>query len=138
VDGLTLNLTYGYLDPEYDEYEFFDPTGQFCGAPGTTCDVSDRGVFPTTSKHNAALGAQYEFAPLSFGRLTGRVDVMYNDGYSFGTVEIQDPGRIESDWMRLAWATPVTCPCPCGARTSATRSTAPMPLALSRAWVLPM
>lgn len=96
MTGLTLNLSYGWLDPEYDEYDFFDPSGQICGAPGTTCDVTDRGIFATTPESTVALGAQYEFAPFSFGALSARVDVTYNDGYTFGTIEISEPERIES------------------------------------------
>tara|TARA_R110002049_G_scaffold49267_3_gene141152 strand:- start:3252 stop:5612 length:2361 start_codon:yes stop_codon:yes gene_type:complete len=101
VVGLTLNLSYGWLDPQYDEYEFFDPTGQFCGAPETSCDVSDRGVFPNTSEQNASFGAEYEFAPLSYGIWSARLDLVWNDGYSFGTIEISDPSRIETDSYTL-------------------------------------
>ena len=101
VTGLSLNLTYGWLDPEYDEYEFFDPTGQFCGAPETLCDVADRGVFPTTPENMATFGVQYEFAPTEFGDWSARVDVVWNDGYSFGTIEISDPSRVENDGYTL-------------------------------------
>lgn len=101
VAGLTLNLSYGWLDPQYDEYEFFDPTGQFCGTPETRCDVSDRGVFPNTSEQNASFGAEYEFAPLSYGIWSARLDLVWNDGYSFGTIEISDPSRIETDSYTL-------------------------------------
>jgi iron complex outermembrane receptor protein len=97
ITGLTLNPTYGWLDPEYDEYNFFDPTGQFCGTPETVCDVTDRAVFPNTSENNASFGAQYEFAPSSYGSWSARMDVVWNDGYSFETIEISDPSRIEAD-----------------------------------------
>ncbi|MEM6583769.1 MAG: TonB-dependent receptor [Pseudomonadota bacterium] len=99
--GLTLSLTYSWLDPEYDEYEFFDPTGQFCGTPETACDVSDRGVFPNTPEYSASVGARYEFAPTVYGDWSARVDVAWNDGYSFGTIEISDPSRIETDSYTL-------------------------------------
>ncbi|MBT4521069.1 MAG: TonB-dependent receptor [Halieaceae bacterium] len=86
-DGLTLSFVYGYLDAEFDEYDFFDPTGGTCGTPATVCNVSDNSRFPTAAENNVALGLSYEFAPFSFGNLSARVDVAYNDGYQFGTLE---------------------------------------------------
>ena len=101
VTGLTLSLSYGWLDPEYDEYDFFDPTGQFCGTAETACDVSDRGVFSNTPEHSASFGVEYAFAPRSYGDWSARVDTVWNDGYSFGTIEISDPSRIETDSYTL-------------------------------------
>ncbi len=87
AEGLTLSFIYGYIDADYDEYLFFDPRGNTCGVPGETCDVSDRAHFPTASENNATLGLEYQFAPFSFGKLRARVDVAYNDGYKFGTID---------------------------------------------------
>jgi iron complex outermembrane receptor protein len=83
TQGLTLSFVYGYTDADYDEYLFLDPLGNTCGAPGTTCDVSDRAHFPNASENNATLGLEYQFAPFSFGELRARVDVAYNDGYQW-------------------------------------------------------
>lgn len=101
LPGLLVNFSYGWIDPEYDEYEFFDPTGQYCGAPETSCDVSDRGVFPNTPEHSASLGVEYVFAPTKIGTWSARADAIWNDGYSFGTIEISDPSRIETDSYSL-------------------------------------
>lgn len=100
-EGLTLNLSYGYLDPEYDEYSFFDPTGQFCGAPGTRCDVSDRGVFANAPENTASAGAQYDFPYLGFGQLSARVDVAYSDSYTYGTIENRFNEFVQNDPFTL-------------------------------------
>ena len=84
-------MSCGWLDAEYDQYDFFDPSGQFCGTDATSCDVSDRGVCPNTAEHNASFGAEYEFPSSSYGNWSARLDVIWNDGYSFGTIEISDP-----------------------------------------------
>ncbi|MBN7796504.1 TonB-dependent receptor [Parahaliea mediterranea] len=101
LEGLTLNFNYGYLDPEYDEYSFFDPTGQFCGAPGTTCDVSDRGVFANAPENTASAGIQYDFHAFSFGQLSARVDVAYSDGYTYGTIENRFDEFVRNDAFTL-------------------------------------
>lgn len=85
--NLLLNVTYGYLDPKYKKYEFFDPTGQYCGSPRISCDVSDRAHFPTAPRHTAAGGIQYDFKNWSFANLQARADVTYNSGYLHGTID---------------------------------------------------
>jgi iron complex outermembrane receptor protein len=90
---LRAQLSYGYLDPEYNEYEFFDPSGQFCGVPNTTCDVSDRAHFAQTSKNTASASFTYEFEPFNFGTLSANLNVSYRSNYKAGTIE----GRFDED-----------------------------------------
>ncbi|NIB41735.1 TonB-dependent receptor [Pseudomaricurvus alkylphenolicus] len=87
TQGLTTHLSYGYLDAQYNQYTFFDPTGQFCGSPGTVCDVRDRGNFPWTSKHTGSASLAYEFEPFGFGSLSARIDASYRSNYTPGTIE---------------------------------------------------
>jgi iron complex outermembrane receptor protein len=97
VPGLRFNLSYGYLDAEYDKYEFFDPTGQFCGSAGATCDVADHAHFPTAPQHTAAVGAQYSVDAFDFGTLTARVDLTYNSGYQQGSIDSAADKWVEAD-----------------------------------------
>lgn len=96
IPGLTATLSYGYLDPEYDEYEFFDPTGQFCGTALTTCDVADRAHFPTAPRNTAAASLQYQFEPFRIGTLTAHIDATYNDGYQHGTIDSASDRFVEA------------------------------------------
>ena len=82
AEGLTVNFSYGYLDPEYDDYLFASPATGF-----VPVDVSDDAHFPLASEQNASVGIQYDFAPFSFGELSARLDVAYNDGYQQGTLD---------------------------------------------------
>lgn len=95
--GLTLNLSYGYLDPEYESYTFFDPSGAVCGTQGSVCDVVDRGVFPTTPDETAALGMEYEFEPFAWGQLRARIDATYNSGYTHDTISSRVDDFIRAD-----------------------------------------
>lgn len=82
AEGLTLNFSYGYLDPQYDDYQFSGPSTGF-----QPVDVSDDAHFPTVAEQNGTLGLQYDFNPFSFGQLTAYADVSYNDGYKHGTLD---------------------------------------------------
>lgn len=97
LPGLMFNLSYGYLDPEYDKYEFFDPTGQFCGTARVTCDVADHAHFPTAPEHTAALGAQYSMDTFQFGTLIARVDLTYNSGYQHGSIDAPSDRWVEAE-----------------------------------------
>jgi len=77
VDGLTVDLTYGYLDAEFDEYEALNPdTNQLE-------DVSDFMSVPQAPENTGALGMQYDFEPFGFGQLSARIDVSYKDEMVF-------------------------------------------------------
>lgn len=67
LDGLTLDGSFGYTDPSYKEYDYFDPVTQ------TTINVADEVRFPQSPKYSLHLGGQYE-APIGDMTLTTRLD----------------------------------------------------------------
>jgi iron complex outermembrane receptor protein len=77
VDGLTIDMTYGYLDAEFDEYLAFNP------ATRVLEDISDNTTVAQAPENTASLGVQYDFEPFSFGALSARMDVAYKDEYVF-------------------------------------------------------
>ncbi|MBP9033897.1 MAG: TonB-dependent receptor [Pseudomonadales bacterium] len=77
VEGLTIDMTYGYLDAEFDEYEARNP------ATNQLEDISDVTEPAQTPENSASLGVQYDFEPFSFGALSARVDVAYKDEFTF-------------------------------------------------------
>ena len=77
VDGLTMDLTYGYLDAEFDEYMALNP------ATDQLEDISDFTTVSQAPENTGALGVQYDFEPFSFGQLSARVDVSYRDEMVF-------------------------------------------------------
>ncbi len=81
VDGLTIDLTYGYLDAEFDEYLALNP------ATNMLEDISNVTAVQESPKNTAALGVQYDFEPFSFGALSARVDVAYKDETVFQVIE---------------------------------------------------
>ena len=103
-EGLTLDLSYGYLDAEFDEYLARNPvTNQLD-------DISDRTTVGQAPESTASLGLQYDFVPFSFGSLSTRLDVAYKDEFVFHPINNQydstDPrtlvnGRISLDEIRM-------------------------------------
>lgn len=83
LDGLTLDLTYGYLDAEFDEYLARDP------ATDMEIDISDAATVTHAPKHTLAFGAQYDFEPFAFGVLSARLDVQYKDEFVFHAFQNQ-------------------------------------------------
>ncbi len=77
VDGLTIDLTYGYLDAQYDEYMARNP------ATYMMQDISKVPTVPNAPENPAALGVQYDFEPFSFGALSARMDMTYKDEVVF-------------------------------------------------------
>jgi len=67
VDNLLLNLSWGYLDPEYDEYI------------DAGVDVADDRDFAYAPENTFTAGAQYTLAGVLGGDLTGRLDWSYTD-----------------------------------------------------------
>jgi len=84
LEGLTVDLNYGFLDLKYDEYMFASEANHF-----VPVDVSGSAHFPTASKQSISLGVQYDFEPFSFGALSARVDVAYNSGYKHDTLDTE-------------------------------------------------
>ena len=81
IDGLTIDLTYGYLDAEFDEYLALNP------ATNMLEDISDVTTVQLAPENSAALGVQYDFEPFSFGALSARVDVAYKDDAVFTVIQ---------------------------------------------------
>lgn len=77
VDGLIVDLTYGYLDAGFDEYMARNPVTDLLE------DISKVTTVPLAPKNTASLGVQYDFRPFTFGALSGRVDVTYKDKFVF-------------------------------------------------------
>jgi iron complex outermembrane receptor protein len=77
TEGLTLDLTYGYLDADFDEYLERDP------ATDQEVDISNVTTVPRAPEHSGNLGLQYDFQPFSWGQLSARVDVSYTDEFTF-------------------------------------------------------
>ena len=67
VDDLMLNFSWGYLDPEYDEY-----------LDGGV-DVADDRDFPYAPENTLTAGVQYTMAGVLGGNLIGRLDWSYTD-----------------------------------------------------------
>ncbi|MCG3170144.1 MAG: Vitamin B12 transporter BtuB [Pseudomonadales bacterium] len=86
VDGLTIDLSYGYLDAEFDEYLSRDPD-RTSPTFDQLLDISDNTTVPQAPENTASLGVQYDFEPFSFGALSARLDVAYKDTFVFHSYE---------------------------------------------------
>ncbi len=77
IEALTLNLNYGYLDPEYKEFILLDPNPSV-NAPVDFADISEFGYRPDTT---LSAGVEYVTEPLgAWGLvLSARLDVRYTD-----------------------------------------------------------
>lgn len=74
-DGLRLGLTYGYLDPEYDE--FFEDVG----TPPVSQNVADNRVFPHTPEHTFSANVDAELARTQIGVWRVYLDYSYTDDF---------------------------------------------------------
>ena len=77
AEGLIADVTYGYLEAQFDEYLNRNP------ATDQEVDIANITTAPGAPDHTAAIGLQYDFAPLSMGRLSLRVDAVYRDRMVF-------------------------------------------------------
>ncbi|GAB3269695.1 TonB-dependent receptor [Parahaliea aestuarii] len=77
TQGLLMELTYGYLDAEFDEYLARNP------ATDREEDISDVTSVTRAPENSGSLGLQYDFEPFSWGALSARVDAVYTDGFTF-------------------------------------------------------
>lgn len=84
VDGLQLEASAGYTDPDYKEFLFRDP------ATNQIIDVADEARMPQTSKFQARGAIQYS-TPVSFGTITGRVDYAYRSTIYFFALDRVNP-----------------------------------------------
>ena len=77
VDGLTLNASVGYTDPQYDEFLFRDPL------TNVVTDVADVARFPNVNEWNWTAGAQYAFPSLGFGEPLAQINYSYRSEIYF-------------------------------------------------------
>ena len=85
LEGLTLDVSYGYIDAKFDEFIARDPqTDQLV-------DISNVAKVPMTSRNNASFGVQYDFEPFSFGALSARLDLSYQSKH------VQNPINYQFD-----------------------------------------
>lgn len=73
IDGLTIDLSYGYLDAKHDEFLERNPVTDMLE------DISHLTSVPMAPRNTAALGVQYDFEPFSYGAWSARIDVSYRD-----------------------------------------------------------
>lgn len=66
--GLNLNVNYGYLDAEYDEFMSYG------------MDIKDSAKFPYTPEQKASIGLEY-ITNLSVGELSARIDWSHTDDF---------------------------------------------------------
>ena len=71
VAGLTLGLSYGYLDYEINEFVY----GQI--------DVTNSAVLPYMPENTASGFIEFEFAPIAIGTVAVRLDATYKDEVAF-------------------------------------------------------
>lgn len=83
LDGLTIDVSYGYIDAKFDEFMAVDPlTDQLV-------DIKDVARVPMSSRNNASLGIQYDFEPFSFGALSARLDLSYQSKHIHNPINYQ-------------------------------------------------
>ncbi len=76
-ENITLDLTYGYLDAEFDEYNARNPvTNQIENIASVT-------TVTRAPENTGALGLQYSLPNTGVGALSARVDVTYTDSMTF-------------------------------------------------------
>lgn len=75
IDAIRLGLSYGYLDPEYDE--FFEDVG----TPPVRRNVADNRVFPHTPENTFSANIEADIAQTSYGVWRAIVDYSYTDEF---------------------------------------------------------
>jgi len=79
LDGLTIDFSYGYLDAKFNKFMERNP------ATNMLEDISSIMTMKYAPKNTAVLGVQYDFQPFSFGALSVRFDMNYQDSMVFHT-----------------------------------------------------
>ena len=77
AEGLIMDVAYGYLDADYDEYLARNP------ATDLEEDISNVTTVGRSPEHTLNVGIQYDFVPFSFGAMSARVDANYTDEFVF-------------------------------------------------------
>lgn len=81
IDGLTVDLTYGYLDAKYDEYNQRNP------ATDMIEDISERVTVPFAPKNTGSLTAQYSFPKTKPGVFSLSMTAQYKGKFEFDPVQ---------------------------------------------------
>lgn len=92
--GLTADVSYGYVDPKYDKYQFRNPVTD------ELSDVSREARFSNVAKENLHIGAEYAINFFGIGKFSTRVDWSKRgrryfyplDSINIFNDEIKDPG----------------------------------------------
>lgn len=91
VSGLTLSGALGYTDPTYKRFLFRDPNTNMIS------DIADTARFPNVAKFNSNVAAEYEFEPMSFGQIQGRVSYAYRSHVYFYPNDAVNPFQRDVD-----------------------------------------
>ncbi|MDO8860589.1 TonB-dependent receptor [Haliea sp. E1-2-M8] len=76
-ENITLDLTYGYLDAEFDEYNARNPV------TNEIENIADITTVTRAPENTGALGLQYSLPNTGIGAFSARVDVSYTDSMTF-------------------------------------------------------
>ncbi|GAB3103698.1 TonB-dependent receptor [Aestuariicella hydrocarbonica] len=91
LDNLQLNLSYGYLDPEYKEFLEIDP------ASGQMADFKNQRDFPYAGRNTASLGIDYTVGSYDWGTILAHVDWSYQDDFvPYVDPALNTAGQIKS------------------------------------------
>lgn len=98
VEGLTIDSSVGYVDPEYTKFLFPSPSNS-----KVLLEYSSIAKFPYVPDWTLHIGTQYEFPSFGFGQLAARVDYSYTSERYFHPLNlananplndvIKDPGQ---------------------------------------------
>lgn len=103
AEGLTINASYGYIDPKYDKYMYRDPVTDLL------VNVADRARFINVAKNSLHAGVEYVARPFRIGQFSASADWFDRseryffplDFVSVFNEQVKDPGT-ENLRVRLA------------------------------------
>jgi iron complex outermembrane recepter protein len=88
AEGVSIDGSVGYTDPEFETYLFRDPV------TNTLINVGEEARMPQSAKFNAHLGAQYE-RPVNGATFTARADYAYRSEIYFFSLDRVNPFNRE-------------------------------------------
>lgn len=97
AEGITLSMSLGYVDPQYDQYIT-------TSALGLTEDVATNADFSYMSEVTASAGIQYDSQPLLWiagGRFQGRLDILYQSAQTWHPAPVFSNGEQVSPFIDL-------------------------------------
>jgi iron complex outermembrane receptor protein len=89
AEGLFLNVSYGYLDSDIDEY-------LFTNSQGITADLADEASMSLAPENSASIGLEYRFAETAVGAPVLSVDWSYKDEFHFTSISTAANGAHET------------------------------------------